>query len=205
MPVLNVMTAWPTLMLVVVIVALNAAFAYGSIYLGDASIYDENGLMENLQVVFLALACCAYAYHATKLHGRHRLLAAFLALLMFAFVFRELDVDKMAVPQLLIFLLAEQGRALYFTPLVLMFALLLKDIGHYWRFLGGYLSSPTLVYFLIGAVLLIVFSTAFDKKWIGGAYTYYGEEAVELAATVWFFVSGLCAGRDFERINASIQ
>lgn len=205
MPVLNVITAWPTLILFAFLVTLNAGLAYFSIYLGDASIYAENGLMENLQALFLALACVGYTLAIPKVHGRHRLLTSFLALLMFAFVFRELDVDKMDVPEIFIFFLAEKGRAFYFVPLVFMFLALLKDIKHYVKYIGLYLSSVTMVYFAIAAVLLIVFSTAFDKKWMGGAYSYYWEEAVELPAAILFFLSAVFVSRDLDKVNASTQ
>ena len=90
----------------------TGVLGYLTIYQGYTHLYAENGLMENLQVFLLCAAFPGFVHTAITTRYPNKTLPWFMALLVFSFVFRELDVDKFDVPELVIFLFAGDGRAL---------------------------------------------------------------------------------------------
>ena len=97
------------------LLALSLVLSYLAVCRGVDMIYEENNWMENTQVVILLISCLTFALAASVLRSRDRALALFLSVLCFIFSFREVDVDELQVAGWLIFLLAEEGRAVFFV------------------------------------------------------------------------------------------
>jgi hypothetical protein len=177
------------------LMAITLAYA---VFIQDlAWLSNENGVMENIQVFFLALACVIFLWQSRFLQQPNKLLAIFLSLLAFAFVFREIDVQHLPVHSVVVFVFAEEGRLLYLIPLLLLLAQLVWKVPYFWQNKTTYCRSNTFVYMLLTTVLYAVVSNLFDKKIIPVADPYFFEEVVEIFATGFMFSAALFIRRDF--------
>lgn len=91
-----------------------ASAAVSVLAFGDTSwVYSESGALEILQAVLLA---CAFLYYVAALFrkggGNERMITLFFAVLMWAFILREVDFDKMGLPDAAVFMLYGKGRAI---------------------------------------------------------------------------------------------
>ncbi|MFT5082702.1 MAG: hypothetical protein ACI9Y1_000732 [Lentisphaeria bacterium] len=73
-------------------------------------IYAENGLLENIQVLTLTVASIGFIVPTFHNERSDKLITLFFAFLCFSFVLRELDVEKLNVPDILIFFGSGTGR-----------------------------------------------------------------------------------------------
>ncbi len=87
--------------------AAISVFAFGE----TGWVYSEGGALEILQAVLLA---CAFIYYVTALLRKggesERMITLFFAVLMWAFILREVDFDKMGLPAAAVFMLYGKGR-----------------------------------------------------------------------------------------------
>ena len=162
----------------------TSAIAYFVMFLGHAHLYAENGLMENLQVVLLCIAFVGFAHAAISTDYANETLPSFMTLLVFAFVFRELDVDQFNVPESVIFLFAGDGRALYLLPLIGLLLRLVFHCRHYIQYAGYYLDKRSIRYIILAALCYAVFGEVFDKKYVPIEHSDFWEESFELAAAM---------------------
>ena len=160
------MPLMPLIIVLLPIAILDGTLTYLVVVQNAEYIYRENSWIENMQVGFLFIACLLFISAAFRTARHHRNLCGFLASLSFIFVFREVDVEKFDVPQWLIFLFAEQGRAVFYA---ISLGMLFLEIGKYSYYLKNrhhFISSNLFRFMAIAALLLIIFNTAFDQKLI---------------------------------------
>lgn len=162
---------------------------YLSMRLGYTQLYAENGFMENLQVIFLCLALPGFAHAALTTEHTDKTLPWFLALLVFAFIFRELDIEKFNSPAWAAFLFAGDGRALYLLPLLGMLLKLLFSARHFIQYASYYLDARSITYLALAALCYGVFSELFDKKYVPIEHSDFWEESLEIAATMLLFAA----------------
>lgn len=168
--------------------AICGGFIYLYIFHGLHYLADENGWLENLQVATLVLAMLGFAGNAFKLSSRARMQCSFFAILMWLFIMREVDFDKLNIANWLIFLLAEQGRALFYT---IAFGLLFYELAHwkfYWNTRHIWLGRSFFAYITIAAWVLIIFSTGFEKQIFDVPHHQLFEEVSE--AFAYFLLLG---------------
>lgn len=103
-------------------VFLMAVFLISTITLAAASIstlafgetgwvYSEGGALEILQAVVLFCALLYYVYALFQKNASgERMIILFFAVLMWAFILREVDFDKMGLPSAAVFMLYGRGR-----------------------------------------------------------------------------------------------
>lgn len=174
-PFFGLLTAW---------LIATSAIAYFAMSLGHVHLYAENGLMENLQVVLLCTAFVGFVHAAISTDYANETLPSFMALLAFAFVFRELDVEQFNVSESVIFLFAGDGRALYLVPLIGLLLRLVFHCRHYIQYAGYYLDKRSIKYIILAALCYAVFSEVFDKKYVPIEHSDFWEESFELAAAM---------------------
>lgn len=164
----------------------------------DPGIAAENALMENLQAGALGL-CFALMLAAVwvKKDFAERFFAAACALLFLAASLRELDVEKLPVPQLLILLGSGTGR----TLLIALPALLLLAVGVRKRrvlapAVREALRTPVFKVFLLG-ILLYASGGFFDHHVLGlpRSVDLFMEELCENAATFCLLAGSVMALR----------
>lgn len=180
---------------------VNLLFWYLAVGRGMAFIYEENSWIENIQAGLLLGSAVIFASSAFSHEARARVLALLLALLCFIFSFREVDVDELDVPAWLIFLLAEEGRAIFFIMALGLLLLLLRHATYYLANRMRYLRSSLGIYFLLAAILLVVLSGAFEKDLFGSRYHVFYEELSELLAYCMLFAASLDLPRALRRIE----
>ena len=174
-----------------VLLSGNLGLWYLAIGRGMDFIYEENSWMENIQAGVLLVSCVVFAFAGFALRGKHRALALFLAVLCFIFSFREVDVDELGVSTWLIFLLAEEGRAIFFLVALFLLVLMLKDAKYYLDNRRLYLRSPLGIHLVQAAILLVVLSRAFEKDLFGFRHHVFYEELSELLAYCLLFATSL--------------
>ena len=174
-----------------VLLSGNLVLWYLAIGRGMDFIYEENSWMENIQAGVLLVSCVVFASAGFALRVKHRALALFLAVLCFIFSFREVDVDELEVSTWLIFLLAEEGRAIFFVMALALLALLLKDAKYYLANRMLYLRSSLGIHLVQAAILLVALSRAFEKDLFGFRHHVFYEELSELLAYCLLFAASL--------------
>lgn len=174
-----------------VLLSGNLALWYLAVGRGMDFIYEENSWMENIQAGVLLVSCVVFAFAGFALREKHRALALFLSVLCFIFSFREVDVDELEVSTWLIFLLAEEGRAIFFVMALVLLALLLKDAKYYLANRMLYLRSSLGIHLVQAAILLVALSRAFEKDLFGFRHHVFYEELSELLAYCLLFVASL--------------
>lgn len=184
-----------------VLLVLNLAFWYLVVGRGMDILYAENGWMENSQVAVLLVSCVGFVCAAFALRMRDRALALLLAVLCFIFSFREVDVDELEVPRWVIFLLAEEGRAIFFVVALGLVIQVLRDARHYLDHWLGYLRSSPGIYLLEAAFLLVVLSGAFEEDLFGFQYHVFYEELSELLAYCLLLAASLDLPRALRAIG----
>ena len=151
-------------------------------------LYTEHGLIENLQVALLALACLGFVISARKLQQQGKDVAQFFALLMVAFIVRELGLDVISETTVVLF--PGDGRLIYVIPLVALVVKMLLDYQFYLNHLAIFFSTRSFQYVGISTICYGILSRVFEKSYIEVAYSGFWEESVEVAACLLSFAVG---------------
>ena len=191
-------------LLLALLVLLDGGLCYAVLVDGQ-EFYRENGLMENLQALLLVMGILVFAFYGFSLQGRDRVLSAFFSLLCFIFLFRELDVDRMVdVPQILVFLMADnRGRAIFVLAELVLLVMLAKDFRHFLTCRSLYLRSNLFLFLALSAVLLLVFSNLFDRKWVRLHPQAFFEEITEVTAYYFLFIAAVMSRSELRSIAAA--
>src|SRR5688572_24415927 len=102
--------------------------AYSVVALNRTDIYAENALLENIQAVLLAGACIVFLGPAAFEKRSDKLILLSCSWLCLAFVLRELDVERLDVPDSLKFIGSGTGR----NVLIAGGALILISYAAFW-------------------------------------------------------------------------
>ena len=110
--------------------------------LDDTDIYAENSLIENIQVILLAIASIAYLLPIMIEKRSDNLVFLFCSLLCYSFVLRELDLEKLDVPAALKLIGPGASRnALIGVALIAIFSYAGVHLSHYKGVVRKFLKS----------------------------------------------------------------
>jgi hypothetical protein len=165
-----------------VMVVLTAAFSIHVIQYDKAYLYDENQLMEHVQLLLLlAVGIVFWSLGSLKNWGVVKASSASLSLLAylgaalsFSFILREMSVKKTDIDWL-IFIVDGQGFKL--VMLMVWLPLLYKAV--YIEIIKKAILSPTAVFLMLAAGLLAS-GGLFDKEIIVVEYFRFYEEVLEM-------------------------
>jgi hypothetical protein len=153
----------------------------------------ENGLIETMQAVLLAISCIFYLTAAALKEKPGKLIFLFCSLFCYSFVLRELDVEKFDIPYPLIFIGSGAGRNV--TIAVAFIAILacaaLRNFRFYEKAAKGFIKSRPGMLLIAGGVFLFI--GEFFEKYDAIVNHVYWEEISELFAYVLILVSSLAA------------
>lgn len=175
----------------VIIAAAIILFAW-FLWVEDRSITAENGLLENLQLLFLSVGL---AFHlkqrAISRMPETRVCHSTLALLYFSIILRELDIDKFGTTEIWSFveIIARITTALAWLLIAYIVAMNLRGLWAYrWEIGLSFTSIVTLI-----AITLYIVSWPFDKGYMPVApdISQFIEESLQLTATVYFMAASL--------------
>ena len=166
---------------------LTAAFSIHVIQYDKAYLYDENQLMEHVQLLLLLTVGIVFwllgslkNWNIVKASSASLSLLAYLgSALSFSFILREMSVKKTDIDWL-IFIVDGQGFKL--VMLMVWLPLLYKAFQHkavYIEIIKKAILSPTAVFLMLAAGLLAS-GGLFDKEIIVVEYFRFYEEALEL-------------------------
>ena len=152
--------------------------AHAVFVLNDVTVYAENGPIENLQVVVLAI--CVFVYLGAAMEEeREKLILLSCSWLCVSFILREVDVERLNVHEALIFIGSGVGRN---TMLTLGFVALLTcataRFSYYKKAALEFLISKSGKLLVLGGVFLGM-GGFFDKSPSILHNTFY-EETLEL-------------------------
>lgn len=177
----------------ILVISSFLCFSLWSLYsvflLDNTLLYQENGLLENIQVLLLVVTFLTFLLPALYQQRNDKLILLFFALLSFNFILREVDVEEFELPNILILLGSGIGRkillAIGFIGII-FYALL--NAKYYANLSICLLKSSTGILLFLSAVFL--FLGGFFEEGKFQHHTYF-EELSELVGYVLFFLSSL--------------
>ncbi|MBK6289928.1 MAG: hypothetical protein IPJ33_03145 [Gammaproteobacteria bacterium] len=160
---------------------------------GSEAFYQENGLLENAQLIVLALGIVAHAWrsrHAVSVFEQ-RLFAA-LCLLSLAICYREADLQSLLPLDSALRSALHIAKPVVTPPLWLAAAIVLgRCLGADWRRTRSFLSSDVAL-LVGGCAVMMVLAVLLDKSVIHfpGPDRFF-EELLELSAYLYLLVTTL--------------
>ena len=165
-----------------------------------ATLYQENGTIENLQAALLLASSLLFLLAAKNKQQTSRNVAFLLALVTWVYFLREIEIKGLGLPTWAEFLFADDGRKLLAIPLLGLLIVTAKQTRHYYINFSHYIKSPMAAY-LILAALAIIISYPFDKKLITIGQANLWEETIELVSCLCVVMSAYKANASFSHIE----
>lgn len=154
-------------------------------------LHKENGLLENMQVILLIVTMVAFFLQLYCRKDSHRIFPLAGAFLCLFFIFRELDVEKLDVPQILILLGSGTGRNILMSGVgagLLIYAVM--NFRTIRTFLPQFFFEiPSLTIF--AGVLFLVSGWLFDKGAIDTVHHQFFEEILEVTGYYLMFAGAV--------------
>ena len=131
--------------------------SYSVYVLNKTSIYAENGLLENIQVFTIAIACLVLFLPVVYQKRTDKLILLFFSFLCLSFALREVDVEDLSIPSVLKYIGSGIGRnVLLAAGFVTMFSYAMFNITHYKNVLSSFLVSKEGAWIITAGVLLCI-------------------------------------------------
>jgi len=183
------------LLFVLTICCFDIVAAYLVIGLEMTQLHEENGLLENIQVLLLALTIAAFFLQLYFRKNSHRIFPLSGSFLCLVFILRELDVEKLNVPQIFIILGSGSGRNILMA--VLGVSLLIYAIFNFRsiRLLLPQFFLKTSSLTILAGVLFLVSGGLFDKEIIETVHYQFFEEILEVNG-YYLMLAGAVIGMD---------
>lgn len=158
----------------------------------QAQIYEDNGLIENMQALLLMVACIVYLLVGLRENRLNKLIPLFCSLLCFSFLLRELDVEKFDLPGVLIYFGHGAGRdAILAIALFSIFTYAALNRSYYKKAAIHFARSGSGWLLVSGGVFLVI-GNVFEKS-DGIPHFVFFEEIAELFGYVLILLSSIYA------------
>jgi hypothetical protein len=165
-------------------------------------ISDEHELMENSQAWCLLIGSSIFGFLALRSQRRDcRQLFGALALLYASFFLREVEVEDLKIPDVLILLGSGTGkRILLLTCWGVALLFFLKHARQTWNLFKRWIRSLAGICILVGGVCYFI-GLPFDKNAFGiePGLNLFLEEIAESIATIWMLISAILSLLLFRR------
>lgn len=161
-----------------------------SVFLFDnISLYQENGLLENAQVLILFITFFVFFLLSVNQKRNDKLIVTFFALLSFNFILREIDVEEFDIPAVFILFGSGVGRkALLAMGFLGIFFFAMLNVKYYAGLSKSLLGSRVGTLFFMAAVFL--FAGGFFEEAAFLHHTYF-EELSELTGYILLLLASL--------------
>jgi hypothetical protein len=161
--------------------AVSACLAYIGIEFQYKALHSENSLLENAQVLFLAVAAVGYLLVAPS-RQNERLVNVAIALLCFSFILRELDIEHLNLGSLFVALGTGTGRKILLAVLWLSLAAYgFRTVTKKRLFFKQFISSRAFIA-LTAAFLLLTVGAVIDRQILQISHGVLFEELAETNA-----------------------
>ncbi len=179
------------LLFIAVICCFDILVSYLVIWLDMSLLHEENGLLENLQVILLVMTIAVFFQQLYLRRNFHRVFPLAGSFLCLVFILRELDVEKLDVPQIFILLGSGSGRNILMAVLGLaLFAYALRNFRAIRLFLPKFFYETSSLTILVG-LLFLVSGGLFDKGSITTVYYQFFEEILEVTGYYLMFAGAV--------------
>lgn len=170
---------------------VSIAYAcYEMFYLKNASIHAENHFVENMQVIVCALASVVFFVSAFINGEKAKMIPLFFATLAFAFIFREVDFEKLDVPEIVKTLGSGKGRNIIMIVLfVSVFTGAFLKFKFYLGAVFKFLRTKTFIVGVLSALILVA-SDILERSTSIPNYEFW-EETVEYVGYTFFLLSAI--------------
>ena len=177
--------------------------SYSVFVLNDAGIVKENGLLENVQVIILALACLVYLAPIALEKRADKLILLFCSLLCLSFMLRELDVERFAaVPDVLKLIGSGIGKRLILGAGFISIIIYASLNFSYYKNVAGVFLRSIFGRLLVFAGMILLLGAYFDKQDTMPNQAYY-EEMSEYCGYLFIYLSAIFAvGESIMRRNS---
>ena len=174
--------------------------AHSVFILNITSIYAENGLLENTQIILLAISCIVFLIPIAIEKKPEKLILLFCSLLCYSFILRELDVERLDVNNTIKFVCSGVGR---YTTLSVAFIALFSyaafRFSYYKNANVSFIRSKSGILLMSGGLFLIV-GDLFEKRSTIIHHVYW-EELFELCGYCFILLSAFAANAGLNRIT----
>ena len=174
--------------------------AHSVFMLGNEAIYGENGPLEALQALILAISCIVFIVPVALKKERDKLILLFCSLLCVSFVLRELDVERLDVHSAVKFLGSGVGRNTMLTvAFMALFAYAAFNFSYYKKESITFLKSKPGVLLMLGGLFLWV-GNLFEKRYSIMNNVFF-EEILELCGYYFILLSAFAANFSADRLR----
>lgn len=192
---------WLGLLILCAFFGVSFWSAHAVFVLGNTTVYAENGPIESLQAILLATSCIVFLLPVVLNREPGKLIPLFLALLCYSFLVRELDVERLNVPDFVKFIGSGIGRN---TTLAVGFISLLTYAGTRFSYYKNasiqFLKSRPGILLMLGGLLMVVGGVC-EKSHSIPQHAFF-EEFFELWGYVFILLSSITANGDITRRNS---
>lgn len=164
--------------------------SYEMFYLKNELIHTENYFIENMQVAVCTLACAVFLAGALSNGEKAKMIPMFFAALAFAFIFREVDFERLDVPEFVKTLCSGKGRNIIMAVLfVSVFTGAFLKFKFYFGAVLKFLRSKVFVWGVLAALVLVA-SDIVERSTSIPNHEFW-EETIELAGYAFFLISAI--------------
>lgn len=174
--------------------------AHSVFILNITSIYAENGLLENTQVILLAISCIVFLIPIALEKKPEKLILLFCSLLCYSFILRELNFESLDVPNAIKFISFGVGRNITLTAaFIALFSYAAFRFSYYKNAGVSFIRSKSGILLMSGGLFLIV-GDLFEKRSTIIHHVYW-EELFELCGYCFILLSAFAANAGLNRIT----
>ncbi len=161
---------------------------------GAGELAEENGVIENTQVALLLLSGLIFVVQSFRVEQNYRLIPWMGAWLSPSIIFRELDIEKLAVPQWLIWVGSGMGRNLIMGfGWIALCVLAIRSYPALKNSVGRIARSRTAA-FMLAAVTLLLLGSLFDHEAVMARHGKFWEEILETIGYSLFLPAAFYSG-----------
>ncbi len=161
---------------------------------GGGELAQENGVLENTQIVLLLLSGLIFVIQSFRVERNYRIIFWMGAWLSPSIIFRELDIEKLAVPQWLIWIGSGTGR-----NLIMGFgwiALCVLAIKSYSKLKGSFrrIARSRMAILIYSTVIILLLGSLFEHGTIPVEHGMFWEEISEMMAYFLLLLASVFSG-----------
>ena len=172
--------------------------AHSVFILDNETVYAENGRLETTQAILLAISCIVYLAPIALKKEPDKLILLLCSLLCCSFALRELDIERLDIPNAWKIIGSGVGRNLILAAAFLsLFSYAAFNFTYYRKAVIQFLRSKSGILLILGGLFLLV-GSMFEKSHTVTHNAFF-EEISELGGYCFILLSAFAANPGFTR------
>ncbi len=193
------------LITIITSIGILSYFFYAVYFLNQVSIYIENGILENTQVIVLIISMLVFFFSVFNPKREDKLILIFFSFLCFSFILREVDVETLDIPNTLKII----GHGMYRNIMIITGFIIISTYAIYHN---KHLCYTKLYIFLV-SINGILIMMAGILLYLGDFFEHYNsithhvflEEICELSGYILLLLSALLFLKNKLSLTDSIE